>query len=689
MDFASAKKAYTDLLKHIDYHTTLYHTHDAPSITDEEFDALVLQKKALEKEFPALLEELSHAENPGSAPLPSFKKIKHATPMLSLDNAFNENDLRDFFLRTNRFLAQDEVTPITCVAEPKIDGLSASLMYEKGKLVCVATRGDGQTGEDITANGKTIRDIPHFLPDDPLSQMKRLEIRGEIYMRIPDFNALNARRMALSEAPFANPRNAAAGSVRQLDASITAERPLHFFAYQLVSETPILHTHMECIDTLSRLGFVVNPHIQLCHTLSDLVHFHTRMAQQRKDLGYEIDGCVYKINERALQQRLGTKGKAPRFAIAHKFIAEKAQSIIEKITFQVGRTGAITPVAELRPTLVGGVVVSRATLHNFEEIERKDIRLHDHVWVQRAGDVIPQVVSVILEKRAQNTAPLLPPTHCPDCTTPLVQEKVLLFCPNTYACAAQQIGRLIHFVSKDAFDITGLGERYMEDFFRTQRITRPDDFFTLWEREKNSLTPLSMQEGWGEKSITNLFKNIEERRTISLSRFIYALGIPHIGQVTARALSEHYITAENFVNAMDLLPHALTDSEKSHIIEMDLLYVEGVGEKIVHDMSTFFAHPTNQAMVKNLLRQINVLPFEAQSPTSSPLHKKKVIFTGTLSLSRSEAKELSQKAGAKVLSALSQQVDYLIAGGNAGSKLKQATSLNIAILSEEEWRVML
>ena len=671
MDFASAKSIYIDLLREIERHNRLYHTHDAPEITDMEFDALVEQKKSLEKEFPSLADLAP--ETPGSATLPGFQKVNHQTSMLSLENAFDEKDLKDFFNRAHRFLGQSLDGDFTCVAEPKIDGLSASLIYQNGKLVQAATRGDGRTGEDITTNVKTIHDIPHHLMTFPEG---RLEVRGEIYMRLSDFHTLNKLRESENEPPFANPRNAAAGSIRQLDPDVTASRKLHFFAYQIISETDHLFTHMERISALSTMGFPVNPHIQLCHTLQDLLHFYERIEAERDSLDYEIDGCVYKMNDLSLQERLGFVGKAPRFAVAHKFKAAKAQSLIEDVLFQVGRTGAITPVAKLRPTLVGGVVVSRASLHNMDEINRKDIRLHDHVWIQRAGDVIPQVVEVIKEKRSGNTQPITPPTHCPECQTPLVVEKAFLICPNTYGCPAQQIQRLIHFASKEAFDITGLGDKNIEDLFQTNLIQTSDDLFTLEERDKKSITPLRFKEGWGKTSTENLFAAIQLRRKISLSRFIYALAIPQIGLITAQTLAEHYTSVQRFLEDMNN-----QENELSHL--------HGIGEKMIEDIRTFFAHSTNQKLIENLLLHLTVEDAQPQVTHASKIFGKKIIFTGTLSISRAEAKEISLRAGAKVLNALTKDTDMVIAGNDAGSKLKKAKEWSIDVVDEETWRTML
>lgn len=678
MDFASAKKEYARLKKLIDYHNTLYHTHDAPEITDQEFDALVQQKKKLEEKYPDLIDKA--AEKPGAAVLSGFKKVNHTSPMLSLDNAFEEKDLEDFFARANRFLGRPQSEPFSCVAEPKIDGLSASLIYQDGKLITVATRGDGSVGEDITENAKTIQDIPHFL--DPVPK-GRYEVRGEIYMRISDFEALNQKREADGEQTFANPRNASAGSVRQLDPGVTASRKLHFFAYQVLAEHSVFTTHMERLSDLSRLGFQVNPHIKLCHNVSDLMSFYQGMEKERDQLDFEIDGCVYKMNELSLQDRLGFIGKAPRFAIAHKFKALKAQSVIENVIFQVGRVGTITPVACLRPTLVGGVIVSRSTLHNFDEIARKDIRIGDHVWIQRAGDVIPQVVEVIFEKRPSDSKPIQMPAHCPDCGAMLEQDRAQLFCPNTYGCPTQQIQRLIHFVSKDAFDIVGIGDRLIEEFFRDGLVRTPQDLFTFDERDKKSITPLRLREGFGKQSAENLFNAINSRRSIALKRFIYALGIPQVGSVLSDILAKHYRTFAAFRQAMQSL--AVGDN----FVKEDLLSIEGLGERILQDIQAYFSHPNNQTMIEELSKHLVIEDVQAQEIQQTGLTGKKILFTGTLTISRQEAKELSLRAGAKVLSSLSKETDYLVVGADAGSKLKKASELGVTVLSEDEWRQIL
>ncbi|MBX9976634.1 MAG: NAD-dependent DNA ligase LigA [Alphaproteobacteria bacterium] len=678
MNFSSAKEAYLALKNKIAYHNDLYHTKDAPEISDQEFDALTQKLKKLEEQYPELAVNTDD-DKPGGAVLSGFKKITHKTPMLSLDNAFSMDDLSAFLERMNRFLNRPTGTCIPLVAEPKIDGLSASLIYVDGVLIQAATRGDGAMGEDITANVKTMSDIPYTL--HPVIQ-GRVEVRGEIYMRISDFHALNVNREEHHEPPFANPRNAAAGSVRQLDAKVTQSRKLHFFAYQVLGHET-LKTQDQAIRFLTDHGFSVNPFIRTATTIDDLMAFYDEVSKARDDLDYEIDGCVYKVNDFSIQERLGFVGKAPRFAIAHKFKAEKAQSIIESIQLQVGRTGVITPVAHLRPTLVGGVVVSRATLHNFDEIARKDIRKGDHVWVQRAGDVIPQVVEVITSMRPQDSTPITPPTHCPVCHTTLIQDKVFYICPNTHGCRAQVIERLIHFVSKGAFDIVGLGKKHIEFFFDQNLVREPSDIFMLEEIDKNSLTPLRKREGWGAQSADNLFKAIHDRRTISLERFIYSLGILQVGKGIAGLLAAHYKNSDAFNNAMKNL------SQNDATVINDLLLIDGIGQSIVDDMAAFFRDTLSREMVRKLRDCLHVMPFEEPQKHGSALTGKTIVFTGTLSISRQEAKELSLRAGAKVAGSLSAKTDYLIAGSDAGSKLKKAHDLMVKVLSENDWMMMI
>jgi len=684
MNFASAKKEYLALQKEIARHNVLYHTYDAPEITDAEFDALTAKLKKLEDEYPALKASpelnLGLVDKPGARAQEGFKKIKHTTPMLSLDNAFTKDDLQGFFDRANRYLNQDLSLFIPCVAEPKIDGLSASLIYQDGALVLGATRGDGTEGEDITTNVRTIAEIP---PSLRVQIPGRIEVRGEIYMKISDFHALNKSRQEKGEQPFANPRNAAAGSVRQLDSNITKERKLHFYAYQLIGNDALSDTQGNALEFLKKLGFSVNPHIRTCHAMDELLNFYYDMEAVRDTLDYEIDGCVYKINDFVLQHRLGFIGKAPRFAIAHKFKAMQAQSVVEDIILQVGRTGAITPVAILRPTLVGGVVVSRASLHNFDEVARKDIRIHDTVIVQRAGDVIPQIVKALEEKRPPQSMPFNEPTHCPDCQSKLVRDKAYLLCKNHQNCRSQVIEQLIHFVSKDAFNIAGLGDKHIAAFYDEGRIRNAVDIFTLKDRDATSLKPLRVYDGWGALSANNLFTAIEARRRISLARFIYALGIFQVGQGIAILLARHYLAANHFFHEMTKL------SEGDQQAFDEIVAIDGIGQSIVQDITTHFQNADARNVIQKLLAQVYVEDFEKPQTTHSVFSGKTLVFTGTLSISRAEAKEISTRLGAKVAGSVSAKTDYVIAGSDAGSKLKDAQKLGVTILNEEEWQQLI
>ena len=687
MDFASAKKIYDALLEQIKDHNHLYHTLDSPTITDEEFDALIKAQKNLEKRFPKLLQQsFLPLDTPGGKPLESFNKVKHNVPMLSLDNIFDEKGLENFLNRINRFLNLDSTQDITFMAEPKIDGLSASLLYRKGHLVRVATRGNGTEGEDITDNGKTIQDIPHRLNTHNDHEM---EIRGEIYMTNLDFEALNQKRQKEQLPLFANPRNAAAGSVRQLDSQITKERPLRFFAYQAFlyeenNQTPLdyFDTQESLLAFLKEQGLPLNPLNQLCSTQQSLLDYFQHIESIRDTLNYGIDGCVYKINDLSLQKRLGFIGKAPRFAIAHKLKSIKAKSVIHNIDVQVGRTGVITPIARLHQTLVGGVIVSNATLHNFEEIQRKDIRIGDRVWIQRAGDVIPQIVSVIMEERQPSLKPFTPPSSCPSCHHTLISKGVYLVCTNTHSCPAQCIERLRHFVSKDAFNMIGIGEKHIDFFYTNNLVRHYADFFTLKTRNATAKSPLEKEEGWGQQSVFNLLESINARSTITLDRFIYSLGIGQVGKGIASILATHWQTVESFVQGLrDLASHEYTQD-----IHHPLLTIDGIGQSILRDIILFAKDVDFMKDIQNLLSYVRVLPLEKRIVHTSTLSGKIIVFTGTLSISRQEAKELSLRAGAHVTNTLSSKTDFLIAGEDSGSKLKKAKDLNITILSETEWR---
>lgn len=666
-----ATKELERLAKEIAYHDYRYYTLAEPSISDEAYDALRLRNQEIEKVFPDLRRIDSPSHRVGSPPAPEFEKVKHRRPMLSLDNAFSTEDVYDFVARIRRFLKLTENQKIPFVAEPKIDGLSASLHYQKGQFVLGATRGDGQEGENITANLKTIRDVPLLLQGENCPE--NLEVRGEVYMSRADFESLNQKRIAAGEQPFANPRNAAAGSLRQLDPTITSQRPLKFFAYTYDALSGSKdQTHMEILNSLKHWGFTVNPEIELCEDEANLLACYNRLQSLRPSLDYEIDGVVYKVNDLKLQQRLGSIGRSPRHSLAHKFAAEQAETILADIDIQVGRTGVLTPVAILEPVLVGGVMVSRASLHNEDEIKRKDIRIGDTVIIQRAGDVIPQVVGPVFSKRPEQSNSFVFPNQCPVCKGTVVQESGLVAkrCVNGFNCQAQAIERLRYFVSRDAFDIEGLGEKHLENFYKDELIRSPVDIFTLFERDQQSLTPLRTKEGWGNLSARNLFEAIEKRRKINLDRFIYALGIPQIGQVTARLLAKHYKTVDAFLLAT---------------ID-DLLSIEGIGLNMAGDLVNFIQTSEQITLIQDLQKHLNIQPYFEEPLRKSLLTGKTIVFTGTLaSLSRAEAKAQAERMGAKVGGSVSSKTDYLIAGSDAGGKLKLAKELGVEILNENQW----
>jgi DNA ligase (NAD+) len=629
-----------------------YHQNDAPIMTDAAYDAL---KREVELE--------GHELGVGAAPLSKFGKIKHALPMLSLNNGFDAADIADFQARIAKFL--DISTPLAFTAEPKIDGLSCSIRYEKGVLMHAATRGDGETGEDVTVNVKTIATIPHKLKA-PFPDV--LEVRGEIYIGTKDFEALSD--------VFANPRNAAAGSLRQLDSSITASRPLAFFAYAWgeVSEMPAT-TQSGMVQFLSDVGFITNPHFKRFNTLEELLSHFQSIGEMRATIGYDIDGVVYKLDDLALQTRLGFVGRAPRWALAHKFPAEQAQTIVEAIDIQVGRTGTLTPVAKLKPVTVGGVVVSNATLHNEDEIARKDVRVGDTVLVQRAGDVIPQIVSVM--KRGDQPIYAFP-TLCPVCHSPAIRvnDEVARRCTGGFSCDAQTVERLKHFVSRQAFDIEGLGEKQIEFFYADNDtpVKAPADIFTLQKRDSGGLIALAHKPGFGKLSTQKLYAAIDERRKISLPRFIFALGIRHIGASTAKILARHFKTASAFIE--------LNDFE-------NLLALDQIGGTVMASLKEFFENDVNKQAVLDLL--VEVTPDEfIEEITQSPVSGKIVVFTGSLvKMSRDEAKATAERLGAKVAGSVSSKTDYVVAGEAAGSKLKKAADLGVKILTEDEWLALI
>lgn len=682
MNPAVVKARHDELAELIRAHDRRYYQDDAPTISDAEYDTLRQELEALEKEYPELIHANSPSQQVGAEPSSAFAKVTHSVPMLSLANAFQPEDVEEFAERVRRFLSLDEATPLDFVSEPKIDGLSFSARFEKGRLVKAATRGNGEVGEDITANLRTIQDFPQKLDG---CSIDLLEVRGEIYMDKQDFANLNAQREAQGEKLFANPRNAAAGSLRQLDPAVTAARPLRYFVYGWGALSDALaDTQYDAIHALAAMGFCTNPDISLAQTVEALLNQHHEMEALRADLSFDIDGMVYKVNRLDYQQRLGQVARAPRWAIAHKFPAEKAITKLEAIDIQVGRTGALTPVARLVPVTVGGVVVRNATLHNEDEIARKDIREGDTVIIQRAGDVIPQVLEVVKEKRPGSSNPYVFPTVCPVCDSAAKREagEAVRRCTGGLICEAQAKERLKHFVSREAFDIDGLGDKQVEAFWQEGRLRTPADIFRLEQRDRASLTPLRSREGWGSKSAQNLFAAIDRARQIPLNRLIFALGIRHCGSETAKLLARSYGSYEQWKQAMCLA----ADGDEQAIQSLESL--DGVGPALSQALQQFFAEPHNLDVLAALEPELQI---EGAAPIAadSPVAGKTVVFTGTLNtLSRSEAKAQAEALGAKVSGSVSAQTDYVIAGEAAGSKRKKAQTLGVKILSEAEWREM-
>ena len=679
------------LAREIAHHDELYYAKDAPEISDADYDALRQRNLAIEARFPALVRPDSPSQRIGAAPVEAFGKVRHAVPMLSLGNAFNDEDVIDFVARVRRFLglAADAVVELT--AEPKIDGLSISLTYEKGNLAQAATRGDGSEGENVTPNVMTMKQIPRRLAGKGVPDL--VEVRGEIYLAHADFEQLNAEQAAAGAKVFANPRNAAAGSLRQLDASITARRPLRFFAYGwgLSRPSPPAETQSGVYESFAHWGLPLNPLMRVCETTEAVLAFHREMEESRAALGYDIDGVVYKVNRLDWQTRLGFVSRAPRWAIAHKFPPQEAMTRLLGIEILVGRTGALTPAAKLEPVTVGGVVVSNATLHNEDEIARKDIRIGDTVIIRRAGDVIPQVMGVVPDKRPKGARPYAFPQVCPACGSSAVREvdertgrvDVVRRCTGGLICPAQIKERLKHFVSRNAFDIEGLGEKQIELFYDEGRIMRPADIFTLSQRDAR-MPPekrLAEKKGFGAKSVENLFKAIEARCKIPLDRFIYALGIRHIGETTGRDLAKALGTLEAFRSAAMAAAKGGKDSDAYR--ELD--NIEGIGATVVDALVDFFSEPHNVQALDDLLAQVTVEPL-VRAAAASPVTDKTVVFTGSLEkMTRSEAKALAERLGAKVAGSVSARTDYVVAGSDAGSKLAKARDLGVKVLTEDEW----
>ncbi|MER2520485.1 MAG: NAD-dependent DNA ligase LigA [Bdellovibrionales bacterium] len=674
-----AKAEMARLAAEIAHHDKLYHEQDTPEISDAEYDALRNRYRELHAVFPQLAPADDPEKRVGAAPAAGFSKVAHDMPMLSLGNAFTQGDVEDFVTRIRRFLQLPDDAEPDFMAELKIDGLSASLRYESGKLTRAATRGDGTTGEDITANVRTIKTVPQTLnPPFPAA----IEVRGEIYLNRDEFLKLNERREAEGEPAFANPRNAAAGSVRQLDPAVSASRPLRFFAYAVAEREDSKQgwsTQQELRKQLEGWGFTLNEPSRLCHGASALMDYFRAMEAERHALPFDIDGVVYKIDRRDWQERLGFVSRAPRWAIAHKFAPEQATTKLVRIVIQVGRTGALTPVAELEPVTVGGVVVSRATLHNEDEIERKDIREGDIVTVQRAGDVIPQITGVDANRRAKDSRKFVFPDTCPECGSKTLREDGMAVrrCEGGLICPAQAVERLRHFVSRDALNIEGLGDQRIEELWRDKLIQTPADLFRL----KSHRADLIEREGWGEKSTDKLLAAIEARRSVRLDRFIFALGILHIGEATAKLLAKHYGSRDRWENAM--LAAREEDSEAWN----ELVGIEQIGPLVARAITGFFCEKHNLDVLKDLAGEMAVEGYVAPAlGRATPLAGKTIVFTGTMSsMGRSEAKAKAESLGAIVSGSVSSKTDYVVVGEDAGSKAAKARELGVKILSEEEW----
>ncbi|WP_187393008.1 NAD-dependent DNA ligase LigA [Maritimibacter fusiformis] len=696
LDRAQARAELARLTALIARANRAYHAEDAPEISDAEYDAAKRRNAAIEARFPDLKRDDSPSEQVGAAPAEGFSEVRHRVRMLSLKNAFDDDELAEFDAGVRSFLGLSADAPLAYIAEPKIDGLSLSLRYEGGTLVEAATRGDGTVGENVTANARSIKDIPQQIDGAP----DVLEVRGEVYMSHADFAALNERQSANGGKTFANPRNAAAGSLRQIDPAVTAARPLRFFAYAWGEvSAPLAETQSGALDRLERLGFATNPLTRVCTDLDAMRAHYAEIEAQRATLPYDIDGVVFKVDDLALQARLGFRSTTPRWAIARKFPAELAWTRLQAIDIQVGRTGALSPVARLAPVTVGGVVVSNATLHNEdyiagrsssgEEIRGgKDIRIGDWVQVYRAGDVIPKVADVDLSKRPDDAVPYVFPTTCPDCGSEAVREEgdAVRRCTGGMACPAQAVEKLKHFVSRGAFDIDGLGAKQVEMFYHdeTLPIREPADIFTLAARDAENLAKLKNRDGWGEKSATNLFAAIEARRTIPLNRVIFALGIRHVGENAANLLARHFGTWEAFETA-------LTGAEVGQGAAWDeLMNVDGVGKTMATSLVTAFHQPAERASIDRLVAQLEIEPVTAPATEGSPVAGKTLVFTGTLEkMTRAEAKARAEALGAKVAGSVSAKTDLLIAGPGAGSKLKKAADLGVEAIDEDAWLALI
>ncbi|WP_170790967.1 NAD-dependent DNA ligase LigA [Ruegeria lacuscaerulensis] len=671
---------------------TQYHTQDAPEISDAEYDDLKRRNTEIEKRFPHLKRADSPSDQVGAKPGDGFSKVTHAVRMMSLGNAFDDEDVGDFTRSIRKYLGLGDDAPLAFTAEPKIDGLSLSLRYKDGHLVQAATRGDGEFGENVTANARTISDIPHRLENAPAV----LEVRGEVYMSHADFDQLNARQAEAGEKTFANPRNAAAGSLRQLDSAITRARPLRFFAYAWGElSAPLAETQMGAIERLKQYGFSTNPLTALCETTHHMLDHYRGIEAQRATLGYDIDGVVYKVNDLALQARLGFRSTTPRWAIAHKFPAELAWTRLEAIDIQVGRTGALSPVARLHPVTVGGVVVSNATLHNEDYIagrdakggtirDGKDIRVGDWVQVYRAGDVIPKIADVDISKRPDDAVEFTFPNTCPECQSQAIREEgdAVRRCTGGIICPAQATEKLKHFVSRKAFDIEGLGAKQIEMFYDDPDLSvkTPVDIFTLQTRDAANLNKLANRKGWGAQSAGNLWAAIDEKRLIPFGRLLFALGIRHMGEAASNLVATHYGEWSEF-------ERAVTAASGFEGPEWDeLLSIDGIGEVMARALVSAFAQEAERASIDALVAQLEVQPAKRPDTDGSPVAGKTVVFTGTLEkMTRAEAKARAEALGAKVSGSVSKKTDLLVAGPGAGSKAKKAAELGIETLDEDGW----
>ncbi|WP_299302869.1 NAD-dependent DNA ligase LigA [uncultured Litoreibacter sp.] len=696
LDMSEARMELARLAEELAGANRAYHTQDAPDLADADYDALKRRNADIEARFPELKRDDSPSDQVGGPLAEGFSKITHEVRMLSLGNAFEDGDVAEFDGRIRKYLGLREDAALQYTAEPKIDGLSLSLRYEGGNLVYAATRGDGAVGENVTANARMIDNIPQKLDGAP----DVLEVRGEVYMSHTDFAALNTRQEARGGKTFANPRNAAAGSLRQLDAEITKSRPLEFFAYAWGAlSAPLAETQMGAIERLAELGFQTNPLTQLCDGPDALIAHYQSIDAQRATLGYDIDGVVYKVNDLTLQGRLGFRSTTPRWAIAHKFAAELAWTRLEAIEIQVGRTGALSPVARLQPVTVGGVVVSNATLHNEDYIsgrdakgnpirDGKDIREGDWVQVYRAGDVIPKVADVDLSKRANGATPYVFPTLCPECQSDAVREEgdAVRRCSGGLICPAQAVEKLKHFVSRGAFDIEGLGAKQVEAFYHDDQlpIKEPADIFSLKERDAAQLAKLKNRDGWGDKSAGNLFDAIDEKRKIPVNRVLFALGLRHVGESASNLLANHYTSW----SALETSMIEAADPESAAWEELN--GIDGVGKVMASSVVMAFAQGAERASIDRLIAQLDVLDMPRRDTSSSPVAGKTVVFTGTLEkMTRAEAKARAESLGAKVSGSVSAKTDILVAGPGAGSKAKKAADLGIETMDENGWLALI